>query len=307
MSVTLVVGATGVVGSQIVSGLASTGRTERTGHTVRALVRESSAPAKVAALESAGAEIVPADLKDPASLARACAGVQSLILTATSTLSRAGGDSIDSVDRRGNLALIEAAKAAGVEHVVFVSFPRHELSFPLQDAKRAVEAALIDSGMAYTILQPPHFWEIWCSPALGFDIAGGKARIFGSGEGQNSWISLFDVVKAAIASIDNPAARNRVLAFGGPEPLSQLDIVRRVSAALGRELEVERVPAEALRGQLATSTDDLERSFAALMLVCGEGRWVFDPAEARAALGLEPQSIDGFIAGAVAAARGAGA
>ncbi len=114
-------------------------------------------------------------------------------------------------------------------------------------------------------------------------------------------------MKAAIASLDNPAAKNRVLAFGGPEPLSQLDIVRRVSAALGRELEVEKVPSEALRGQLASSSDDLERSFAALMLVCGEGRWVFDLAEARAALGLEPQSIDGFIAGAVAAARGAGA
>ena len=286
----LVVGATGVVGLQIVLGLRAAGRP------VRALVRDSSDPAKVAALRDAGAEIVVADLKQPASLARACAGVANLVLTATSTLSRADGDSIETVDRLGNLALIDAAKAAGVAHVVFVSFPKHELAFPLQDAKRAVEAALMASGIAYTILQPPHYWEIWCSPGLGFDVAGGKARIYGTGEGKNSWISLFDVAKAAIASLDNPAARNRVLAFGGPEPLSQLDIVKRVEAATGRPLALEHVPAAALRAQIAGSTDDLERSFASLMLITGEGGWVFDPGEVRAVLGLALAPIAGFIA-----------
>jgi len=294
-SMNLVVGATGIVGMQIVLGLAGAGRR------VRALVRDSSDPGKVAALRAAGAEVVVADLKQPESLARACAGVSHLILTATSTLSRAAGDSIETVDRLGNLALIDAARAAGVGHVVFVSFPKHAIEFPLQDAKRAVEAALIASGLAYTILQPPHYWEIWCSPALGFDVAGGKARIFGTGEGQNSWISLFDVAKAAIASLDNPAARNRVLAFGGPEPLSQLEIVRRFTAATGRELALERVPAEALRAQLDPSRDDLERSFAGLMLITGEGGWVFDPGEVRSVLGLELASIDGFIAAATKA------
>ncbi len=290
MSMVLVVGATGVLGLQIVLGLADAGRR------VRALVRESSDPGKVAALRNAGAELVVADLKQPESLAQACAGVSHLILTASSTLSRVEGDSIETVDRLGNLALIDAARAAGVEHVVFVSFPRHELAFPLQDAKVAVETALMGSGLAYTILQPPHFWEIWASPALGFDAAGGKARIFSTGEGQNSWISLFDVAKAAIASLDRPAARNRVLTFGGPEPLSQLELVRRVAAARGKELELERIPAEALRAQLAGPGGDLERSFAALMLITGEGGWVFDPGEARAVLGIELASIDGYLA-----------
>jgi NADH dehydrogenase len=292
MTMDLVVGATGLVGLQIALGLA------RAGRRVRALVRESSDPGKVGALRDAAVEVIVADVKDPGSLARACTGVTNLVLTASATLSRAGGDSIETVDRLGNLAVIGAARAAGVAHVVFVSFPKHPIAFPLQDAKRAVEAALVDSGLGYTILQPPHFWEIWCSPALGFDIAGGTARIFSTGEGQNSWISLFDVARAAIASLDNPAARNRVFTFGGPEPLSQLEIVRRCGAARGRELAIERVPAEALRAQLDSSRDDLERSFAALMLITGEGGWVFDPGEARAALGLELATIDGFIAAA---------
>ena len=293
MTMNLVVGATGILGSQIVLSLAAAGRP------VRALVRDGSDPGKVAKLREAGAELTVADLKQPASLARACAGVTNVIVTASSTLSRVEGDTIDAVDRLGNLALIDAARAAGVAQVVFVSFPRHAVAFPLQDAKRAVEAALIGSGLGYTILQPPHFWEVWCSPALGFDVAGGKVRIFGSGEGQHSWISLLDVAQATVASLDNPAARNRVFAFGGPEPLSQLDLVRRFSAAAGRELALDRVPAEALRAQLDSSRDDLERSFAGLMLLTGEGGWVFDPGEVRSALGLEPRSIDGFIAATI--------
>src|SRR5215211_7601119 len=111
MSMDLVVGATGILGLQIVSRLAGAGRP------VRALVRESSDPAKVATLREAGAEIALADLKQPESLARACAGVKNLILTASSTLSRIEGDSIETVDRLGNLALIDAAKAARVAHV----------------------------------------------------------------------------------------------------------------------------------------------------------------------------------------------
>lgn len=286
----LVVGATGFLGLQIVQDLVASGRK------VRALVRASSDPARVAALREAGAELVTADLKDAAALERACTGVKNLFLTATSTRSRADGDSIASVDRDGNLALVAAAKAAGVGHIVFISFPKHEIGFPLQDAKRAVEAAIQGSGAGYTILQFPHFWEGWCSPALGFDAAGGTARIFGDGEGQNCWISLFDVAKAAVASIDNPKTLNRVLQVGGPDPLSQNEIVRRFQAAGGKQLALETIPAEALRGQLATSTDDMERTFAGLMLITGVGGWVFDPKEAREALGFSPVSIDGFLA-----------
>lgn len=295
----LVVGATGILGLQIVLDLVAAGRP------VRALVRESSDPRQVEALRKAGAEPVVADLKQPESLVRACTGVHNLILTASSTRSRGEGDSIDTVDRLGNLALIAAAKTAGVRHVVFISFPKHELSFPLQDAKRAVEAALAGSGLSYTVLQPPNFWEVWCSAGLGFDVAGGTVRIFGTGEGKSSWVSMFDVSRAAVAALDNPAAKNRVIAFGGPEALSQLEIVRRFEEASGKKLTIDRVPAEALRAQFDGSTDSLERSFAALMILTGEGGWVFDPKEVRAVLGFEPRSIDGFISASVAAVAAA--
>ena len=141
---------------------------------------EFGSPA-VQGLRDAGAEIVEADLKRPGSIADALRGATHVISTASSTLSRSEGDSIETVDRDGTLAAVAASAAAGIEQFVFVSFPPSSIPFPLQDAKRTVEGALQASGTAYTIVQPTHFWEVWCSPVLGFDAQARKARIFGDG------------------------------------------------------------------------------------------------------------------------------
>src|SRR6476469_288892 len=177
----LVIGATGLLGNHICTLLAEHGKP------VRALVRNSSDAAKVARLRSGGAEIVNGDLKDPRSLQAACRGASAVISTASSTLSRQEGDSIDSVDRQGQLDLIEAAEAAGVKHFVFISFPNASIEFPLQSAKRVVEDWLRRSAMPHTILQPTFFMEVWLSPALGFDPANGTAQIYGNGQNRISW------------------------------------------------------------------------------------------------------------------------
>ena len=131
----LIVGATGLLGNQICTLLADRGKP------IRALTRPTSNPDKVTHLRDIGAEIVQGDLKDPRSLAAACRGVDAVISTASSTMSRQEGDSIESVDRQGQLNLIEAAEAAGVKHFVLISFPNAGMDFPLQSAKRAVEDA----------------------------------------------------------------------------------------------------------------------------------------------------------------------
>ncbi len=285
----IVVGATGFLGSAIVRALRSADRN------VRALIRTSSDPEIVASLEAAGAETAVGDVKDPASLVAAMVGVDTVLITTSSTRSRGEGDSIDSVDRQGNLNVVAAAKAAGVQHIVFVSFPHSEVSFPLQDAKRAVEAALESSGIDYTILHPPHFWEVWCSAALGFDHGNAKVQVFGDGDGKHNWISLGDVATAAVACLDNPAARNKTFNLGGPEALSQNQIIARFEAAKGRSFEIERVPAEVLQGQVDGSGNPLEKSFAALMLITAQGGWEFDSAEAKQALDVAPGPISEFI------------
>src|SRR5262245_4130369 len=246
---TLVIGATGLVGLEVCR------RLKESGADVRALIRTTCDAQKRAELERLGVELAQGDLKDPASLARACAGVQSVISTASSTLTRQSGDSIETVDRRGQLALVDAARAAGVEHFVFVSFRDNPaIRFPLTEAKREVETALKESGMANTILQATHFMEVTLTPGLGSDAANGKVSIYGDGGQPISWISYKDVARAAAAAVAEPGARHTVIELGGPQALSVREVVRMFEAAGAGEIATETVPESALAAQLGAAT-----------------------------------------------------
>jgi uncharacterized protein YbjT (DUF2867 family) len=255
----LVVGATGLVGSEVCQKLA------RRGEKVRALVRESSSKEKIAALLSCGVEIQVGDLKDPDSIAAACRGVNAVISTASSTLSRQPGDSIESVDTAGQLNLVNTAKSCNVERFLFVSFRRSPaLSFPLGDAKEAVEKAI--TALNFTTIQASWFMEVWLSPMLGFDYANATARIYGPGTAPISWVSFRDVAEICAVALRHPAAERTTIEFGGPEALSPLEVVARFERIGGRPFKVEHVPEPVLRSQFQEATDLMQKTFAALML-----------------------------------------
>jgi uncharacterized protein YbjT (DUF2867 family) len=262
----LVAGATGLLGLEICRRLRGAGRP------VRALVRPTSEAGKRAELASLGAELVEGDLKEPASLRRACQGVRSVISTASSTFSRQAGDSIRTVDEQGQVALVDAAKAAGVEHFVFVSFrDSPKIQYPLTQAKRVAEAHLKASGIAYTILQASFFMEVWLTPMLGFDYPQGKVTIYGEGDNKLSWVSYKDVARIAVAALDQPKARNAVLLVGGPEALSPREVVRVFEAAGAAEIREEHVREAELESRMRAASDPLDKSFAALMLQYANG------------------------------------
>ena len=260
----LVVGATGLVGSAICQKLA-----ER-GEKVRALVRATSSKEKVEALRSSGVELCIGDLKDRQSLAAACRGVDAVISTASSTLSRQPGDSIESVDAAGQLNLVNAAKAANAGRFLFLSFRRPAgLSFPLDDAKQHVEQAI--KSLNFTIIQASFFMEVWLSPALGFDYANATARIYGLGTNPISWVSFRDVADVCALALRHRAAERRVIEFGGPEALSPLEVVARFEKISGKSFRLEHVPEPMLLSQFHGATDSLQKSFAALMLGYSRG------------------------------------
>ncbi|HKY39601.1 MAG TPA: SDR family oxidoreductase [Polyangiaceae bacterium] len=263
---TLVVGATGILGSKICA------RLRGAGNVTRALVRETSQRERVEELEKLGVELCTGDLKSPGTLEPALQGVRTVISTASSTLSRVDGDTIESVDLRGQLQLIDAAKGAQVEQFVFVSFQRHPLEFPLQTAKRAVENQLISSGISYTIFQPVHFTEVWLSPIVGFDLLGGNVRVLGNGTAKTTWISVDDVATFVAGAVGNPKARDRIFPLGGPEQQSQLDVVELFRRASGRSVRVQHQPEAELRTAFEAASDPLAHSFAALMLATAIGQ-----------------------------------
>jgi len=279
----LIVGATGLVGGEICRRLAADRKP------VRALVRPAGDASRIDELRAAGAELATGDLKDPASIAAACAGATAVLSTASSVLSRQPGDTIDGVDRIGQLQLIAAAASAGVKHFVYISFSPMAEDFALQRAKREVEQALMASGMPYTILRPTFFMEVWLSPALGFDVAARRARIYGTGENPISWISFPNVAEFAVRSLDTPAARNATFTLGGPEAIAPLQVVRIFEELGGAPFTVEYVLESVLRAGKTSARRALDEAFAALSLAYAHG----DAIDMRATLEAMPVRLVG--------------
>jgi len=258
----LIIGSTGMVGMEICRLLAAAGKT------VNALVRASADPAKVDRLKALGATIVRGDLRDPHSLKNACQGVSAVITTASAMpfAYNPADNTPETTDRDAYLSLIAITRRAGVEQLVYTSFPPQPASFPLQDAKRAVEQELRGSGLNYTILQPTYFTEIWLSPAVGFDYPNRKATVYGTGENAISWISFLDVAQFAAASVGHAGARNATFELGGPRGISPLSVVRIFEQAGRKPFEVTHVPVEALQQQLSSASDPMQKSYAGLMI-----------------------------------------
>lgn len=285
----LVVGATGLVGQQIALSL------RRQGRSVRALVRGGVQHEKAASLVAAGVEIVDADLTKPETLPAACAGVQTILCTATS-MPHGKDDGLRRVDHDGTLALIDSAERCGVEHFIYTSYSGNiREDSPLETAKRDCERRLLASKMRATILRPSYFMEMWLSPALGFDPASGRARIYGSGEAKVSYISLHDVGAFAVAVAANPSHPSAFLEMGGPEPLSQLNAVAIFERMLGRKCELENVPLAALEEQ-HHSNDPLQKTFAALMMGYAKGDAIPGSLETARQYGVTLHSVSDYTA-----------
>jgi uncharacterized protein YbjT (DUF2867 family) len=283
----LVAGATGFLGGEICRQLRAKNIS------VKGLVRTTSDAGKVAQLKASGVETIEGDLKDKASLVKALQGVTTIISTVSSTLSRQEGDSIQSVDEDGQNNLINAAISAGTPQFIYVSFCNMPGEFPLQTAKRKVEKHLSESGLQYTILQPTCFMEVWLSPVLGFDYPNAKATIYGEGKNRLSWIAIRDVAAFAVAALDHPAAKNKIIELGGPAALSPLEVVAIFEASTEKKFELQFVPEAALQAQKDTAPDPLSLSFASLMLGVAKGSEI-DMKDTMAAFQLPLVSVNDY-------------
>jgi uncharacterized protein YbjT (DUF2867 family) len=291
---TLVVGATGFLGSRVCRELAAAGKP------VTAMVR-STDDAKVEPLRAAGVELVEGDLKDAASLARACEGKTAVISTASASISAQSGDNIQSVDLDGQRSLIDAAKDAGVSRFVYISFSSNMTTeAPLTAAKRSVEEHLEASGVDYTILRCGFLMEIMIAPIVGFDYDNAKAVVYGSGENALSLVSMDDVAAMAVLSIDRPEAAKATIEFGGPEAVTLHEVVRTFEEVSGRPFEVQHVPEEGLVAQWEQAPDALSKSMGAIMVDFARG----DPIEMGPTLErypITPTSVRDYAARALGA------
>jgi NADH dehydrogenase len=257
------------------------------GHAVRVLVRPGPEYGELVKL---GAQPMMGDLKDPESLARVCAGVTTVVTTANSS-ARSEPDTVDAVDRQGNRALIDAARAAGCEHFIFVSALGASAENPVDffRAKADTERHLAESGMDYTIVKPNIFMEVWIGMIVGMPLQQGMpVTLIGRGDHRHAMISTRDVAAFTVAAVSNPAARNATLVVGGPDALTWTQVVERAESVLGHSLGVQYVaPGEPLPG-----LPPVAGQFGALFETYES---VIDMSEATATYGVRLTTIDDFL------------
>jgi uncharacterized protein YbjT (DUF2867 family) len=237
----LIIGGTGAMGS------ATARRLLAKGTDVRVMARK---PENATNLQELGAEIVQGDLLDMSSLAQACRGVEKVLASAHSIFGR-GREASKIVDLQGHKDLIDAAKAAGVKHFVYTSIydygPEND-AVPFFHIKREVERYLQASGLSLTILRPTAFMESHAEMFIGQPILEkGKVSLFGKGENPRNFLAADDVAQFAVMALEDEEFNGHIIDIGGPENLTNMDVVRLYEKLAGRPAKVSHVPLGVLR------------------------------------------------------------
>ncbi|WP_328946734.1 NAD(P)H-binding protein [Streptomyces sp. NBC_00250] len=222
----LVTGATGNIGSALLKELHARGV-----GSLRGLTRDAAR-----AVLPDGVEAVEGDFMEPASLKPALQGVRSLFL-----VSRLGPDA----------DVLEAARQAGVEHVVLVSSITVQTHPHLDPAGEnlTVEQLLKASGMAWTILRPTQFASntlMWADSIRGHETVRAPYA-----ETALPTIHPADIAAVARVALTEPGHHGRTYALTGPEPVTARQQVEAIAEALDREIPFAEISRQQAHAQMA--------------------------------------------------------
>ncbi|WCB96780.1 NAD(P)H azoreductase [Baekduia alba] len=211
----LLVGATGTVGGKVAAALA-----DRPG--VRALARSDQAAAQLRAVGIA--DIVRGDVGDRAALDALMAGGGRLLLI---TPYSEGQDVLE-------LGALEAAVAAGVEHVVKLSVSKIPADVPIFARHARVEEALAAAPLTATVLQPEHFMDnlLFQLDAL----ADGTVVQTAPPEAPLAHVDARDIADVATHALTAPEAPAGAFHLTGRERLTAAQLAAELGAALGRDV-----------------------------------------------------------------------
>jgi uncharacterized protein YbjT (DUF2867 family) len=239
------------------------------GKTGRALIKALSIPESICAFVHTSEQaliakaqgikrVVVGDLRDEAAIHSAMQGVASLYHICPN---------MHPAEAEIGHLLIRAAREQKVEHFVY-----HSVLHPQTEKmnhhwqKLRVEEALLESGLAFTILQPAPYMQNLLSGWQSI-VEGGILRVPYSVQSRFSFVDLEDVAEAARIVLTETGHRYATYELAGTSPMSHVDVTAVINQALNETFRTEQmeIPAWRLRaeqsGMSAYTVENLTRMF----------------------------------------------
>ncbi|GAA4112994.1 SDR family oxidoreductase [Nocardioides fonticola] len=193
-------------------------------------------PSRLASYAEQGAQVREADFDRPETLPAAFAGVDRLLLISTDVIGARVA---------GQVAAIEAAKAAGVGHIAYTSVPEPVPANPagVVPDHAATEEALRASGVAWTMLRNNLYADMQ-DGVLAQGAATGTI-VTNAGEGATAYVTRADCAAVAVGVLLGEGHEGRAYDVTGPRAWTAADLAALAAERSGRAVEVVTVDDEA--------------------------------------------------------------
>lgn len=244
----VVTGAAGFVGSHTCRALAANG------WQVLALVRNAAKAAE--RLAHLRVDIRVGDLLDPAYLRSSIDGANAVVHLAAVAIER-NGDTYESVNVGTTRAVLDAARAANVGRLIYMSQNGSDSDSPFRflRSKGVAQDLVTDSGLDWTVLRP----SVIFGPEDEFvNVLGRLVRLTpfalplpGHGEARFQPIAVDDVAAVIVRALADDATRQHLYPLGGPAELTLRQIAERVLIAMNAHRLIVGVPTAAIRPLVA--------------------------------------------------------
>jgi len=287
MGVVAVVGATGTIGSRVVSRLVEKG------HDVRAISRNPGTYAE-------GVESFAADLTDSDEAVTALEGATGVYLTPPES-----GDDPLALETAVTRNVIDAAAKHAVDHLVVhtaVRANRGDTGSRVLDNKTGIEDAVAASGVGYTILRPAWYLQnLWGARDY---LEQGVVSLPWSGDMVWAATDVEDIATAAVAFLERgPAGRGYDVHI--PGGITGLQIAEAATRVLGKDVDYHEAQVSTRDYVEAFPISDPHKDlYAELFDYFRSTTYLGDPGPVVETLdGFQPRGLDDFLSQELFAGR----
>ena len=228
----LVIGGTGTLGRQIVKQALDEG------YQVKCLVRDFR---RGAFLKDWGAELIYGDLSIPSTIPTSLKGVTTIIDSAT--VRSTSSYTSETIDWRGKLALVEAAKLVGIKKLIYFSVlnASKNPSIPLLSLKLKMEKKLETSGLNYTIFQCSGFFQGLISQ-YALPILENETIWLPGNSAPVAYLDTQDAAKAVVQSLGSTEYDKKTVSLIGEKFWTSKEIVELCERLSGKTANISYIP-----------------------------------------------------------------